>query len=128
MLACTSKYREMIWHESNLHFSAHKLFDAVHHGLHVPAYRIEVHRLMHLLAVPSCNLVFPVKLSFGESVLLKKVMSLHEDERSRSLESYATLDSDDGVSDVDVTSDSERASRITNSLDNFHRAHFHSVE
>ena len=42
----------MVWHEGYFNLSAHVLLDAVHHSLHVAAYRVEVHRLVHLLAVP----------------------------------------------------------------------------
>ena len=128
MLACAAENREMIRHECDLYLSCHILLDAVHHGLHVAAYRIKVHSLMHLLAIPVCNLVLPIKLPLCKSVLLEKMMRLYEDERCSSLKTYAALDTDDSVTDVDVTSDTERTCNVTDSLDNLYRIHLDSVE
>ena len=61
-------------------------------------------------------------------MLLEKVVCLYEDERSSSLETYAALDADDGVTDMDVTSDTERTSCIADSLDHLYRAHRNAVE
>ena len=128
MVACTTEYREVVRHESNLYLSGHILLYAVHHGLHVPAYRIEIHGLMHLLTVPSGNLLLPIELTLCESMLLKKVMSLHDDKRSRCLETYTTLDTDDGVTDMYVATDSERTCNITDCLDHIYRTHLYAVE
>ena len=83
---------------------------------------------MHLLAIPTCDLILPVKLTLCKSVLLEKVVCLDEDERSCSLETDTTLDTDDSVTDVDVATDAEWTSNVTNSLDNLHRAHLDTVE
>ena len=83
---------------------------------------------MHLLAVPSCDLLLPVKLSLCKGVLLEEVVCLDEDERSCSLEAYAALDADDGVADVDVASDSERTRSVAYGLDDLYRRHLHTVE
>ena len=83
---------------------------------------------MHLLAVPACDLLLPVELSLCEGVLLEEVVSLDDDERCCSLETYSPLDADDGVSDVDVTSDSERSCHVSDGLDDLYRTHLHSIE
>ena len=118
----------MVRHQCYLNLSSHILLDAVHHCLHVAAYRIEVHRLMHLLSIPACDLILPVKLTLCQCVLLEKVVCLHKDKRCRRLESYTALDADNGVADVDVAADSEWSRCVAYGLDNLYRAHLNSVE
>ena len=128
MFALAAEYREVVWHKRNLYLSCHILLDAVHHRLHISHHRVKVHCLVHLLTVPACNLLLPVELTLCEGVLLEEVVCLDDDERCGGLEAYAALDADDGVADVDVASDSERRSHLTDGLDDFHRTHLHSVE
>ena len=113
----------MVRHECNLHLSGDILLDAVHHGFHIPHHRVQVHCFMHLLAVPACDLFLPVKLSLRQDMLFEQMVCLYYDHRSCRLESDTSFDSDDGVSDMDVTTDSERSRYVTDCLDDLHRTH-----
>ena len=128
MLACAAENGKMIWHKCHFNLTCHILLDAIHHSLHIPAHRIKIHSLMHLLSVPSGNLILPIVLSLCQCVFLKKMMCVEDDKWCCGLKSYASLDADDGVSDVDVTADTERTCNIAYSLDNFHRAHLYAIE
>ena len=118
----------MVWHECDLYLSGDILLDAVHHGFHIPHHWVQIHRFMHLLAVPTCDLLLPVKLSLRQDMLFEQMVCLYYNHRSCSLESDTSLDSDDGVSDVDVTTYSERSRYVTDCLDHLDRTHLDPVQ
>ncbi len=128
MLALASEHREVVWHERNLHITCHMFLHAFHHGFHVSHNRVEIHCLMHLLAVPSGNLLFPIELALCEHMLLEKMMRLDDNHRGCGLKAYASLYTYDGVSYVDVTSYPERSRCVTYCLYHINRAHLHAVE
>ena len=118
----------MVRHQGDVNFSADILLDAIHHCFHVPHHRIQVHCLVHLLPVPSCNLVFPINLSFGKCVFLKQMVRFDQNQRCCCLEAYSSLDADDGVSDMDVPADSERCCNLAERLNQFYRIHLLAVK
>ena len=117
----------MIWHQGHFHFTAHMLLHVVHHGFHVPENRIEIHGFMHLLPVPSCYLVFPVELAFGQDMLFEKMVCLDYDQRSCGLECHTSLDTYDGVAHMDVTAYTERSRYVPDLPYHVHRRHLLTV-
>ena len=57
------------------------------------------------VAIPCCELVFPIQLPFGEHMLFQKMMRLYNDQRSSRFKTYAPFDADDRISDMDASAD-----------------------
>ena len=68
-------------------------------------------------AIPVSHLILPVLLPLRQSELLKETVCTDDKHRSGSLETYATLDADDGVAYVAVTTDAVSSADFLNSLD-----------
>ena len=56
-------------------------------------------------SVPVGHLILPVLLPLGQGVLLEKTVCADDKHRSCSLKAHATLDADDGVTNMTVTAD-----------------------
>ena len=61
-------------------------------------------------------------------MLLKKVMRLYEDEWCCGFKTNASFDTNDCITDMDVTTDTEWTCSVANSLDNLYRIHLDAVE
>ena len=68
-------------------------------------------------SVPVAYLILPILLPLAQCALLQQAVSLDDELRSCSLESYTTLDTDDGVTHVAVATDSVRSTNLLNLLD-----------
>ena len=68
-------------------------------------------------SVPVAYLVLPILLPLAQCALLQQAVSLDDELRSCSLESYTTLDTDDGVTHVAVATDGVRSTNLLNLLD-----------
>ena len=68
-------------------------------------------------SVPVAYLILPVLLPLAQSALLQQAVSFDDELRSCSLESYTTLDADDGVTHVAVATDGVRSTNLLNLLD-----------
>ena len=71
-------------------------------------------------SVPVAYLILPILLPLAQCALLQQAVSLNDELRSRSLESYTPLDTDDGVTHVAVATDSVRCTNLLNLLDGSH--------
>ena len=71
-------------------------------------------------SVPVAYLVFPILLPLAQCALLQQAVSLDDELRSCSLESYTTLDTDDGITHVAVATDGVRSANLLNLLDGSH--------
>ena len=68
-------------------------------------------------SVPVAYLVLPILLPLAQCALLQQAVSLDDELRSCSLESYTTLDTDDGITHVAVATDGVRSTNLLNLLD-----------
>ncbi len=92
----------------HLYFTRHmalgvgqECFDVAHDGFdELP--------LVQQNTVPVGELLFPVKLLFGQDVLFQRVVGLDDNQWRGGLEAHAALDADNGVADVDVAANTER--------------------
>lgn len=71
-------------------------------------------------SVPVAYLILPILLPLAQCALLQQAVSLDDELRSCSLESYTTLDADDGVTHVAVSTDGVRSANLLNLLDGSH--------
>ena len=89
--------------------SEHSL-DIGHDGLQILAL-VEEH------TIPVGNLILPVLLPLREGRLLQQTMRFDNELRGCSLEAYATLNTDDGVAHVGITTDGIRSTNLLDLLD-----------
>ena len=68
-------------------------------------------------SIPVGHLVFPILLPLAQSGFLQQAVSLDDELWSGSLESHATLDTDDGVAHVAVATDGVGCTNLFNLLD-----------
>ena len=84
------------------HLTSHVTLRRCEHCLDIRHYRFEILTLVQEHAVPVAHLVFPVLLPLRQGVLLKESVCTNDEHRSCSLETYTTLDADDGITYVTV--------------------------
>ena len=87
------------------------------HCLDIWHYWLQILALVQEHSVPVGYLVLPVLLPLRECRLLKKSVCLDNQLRSCCLETYATLDADDGVAHVGIATDSVRCTNFLDLLD-----------
>src|SRR5947209_4312938 len=87
------------------HFPSEQLLAAVDHGLNVAHDRVEVESFVEHIAVHVGKVILPELLLFGEHEFLKLFVGGNGDQGSRGLESYAPLETQYGIAQVDPASD-----------------------
>ena len=110
----------MLWRQLHHHGPVDIPLAALQHCLDVPHYRFEILAFVNEHSVPYCHLLLPVLLPFAQGEFLEELVRRYYQHCRRSLESHASLDSDDGVSHVHVTADSVRGCDFLHCLDGLH--------
>ena len=70
--------------------------------------------------VPVSHLVLPVLLPFAQRGFLQQTVGLDDQLRSSGLKTYTTLDTDDGVTHIGITTDGIRGTDLLDLLDSLH--------